>query len=44
MKQYILRRVGSMALSLWGLSLLIFMMVHFIPWNPARAMRGERAS
>ncbi|MEO2005899.1 MAG: ABC transporter permease [Candidatus Poribacteria bacterium] len=44
MKQYILRRVGSMALSLWGLSVLIFMMVHLIPGHPARAMLGERAS
>ncbi|MBT3268027.1 ABC transporter permease [Candidatus Poribacteria bacterium] len=44
MKQYILGRVGSMALSLWGLSVLIFLMVHLIPGNPARAMLGERAT
>ena len=44
MQQYILGRVGSMALSLWGLSVLIFLMVHLIPGNPARAMLGERAT
>jgi peptide/nickel transport system permease protein len=44
MRHYIAQRVGSMALSLWGLSLLVFLMVQVMPGNPARAMLGERAT
>ncbi len=44
MRHYIVQRVGSMALSLWGLSLLVFLMVQVMPGNPARAMLGERAT
>ncbi|MDA1192814.1 MAG: ABC transporter permease [Candidatus Poribacteria bacterium] len=41
---YLIRRIGSMLLSLWGVSVLIFLMVHLIPGNPARVMLGERAT
>lgn len=41
---YLLRRLGSALLSLWGVSVLVFLMVQLIPGNPARAMLGERAT
>lgn len=44
MKRYLLRRLGSTLLSLWGVSVLVFLMVQLIPGNPARAMLGERAT
>jgi len=36
--------LGSSLLSLWGVSVLVFLMVHLLPGNPARAMLGERAT
>ena len=44
MTAYLLRRLGSLLISLWGVSLLVFFMTHLMPGNPARAMLGERAS
>ncbi|MDE0021066.1 MAG: ABC transporter permease [Candidatus Poribacteria bacterium] len=44
MTAYILRRLGALLISLWGVSLLLFLMTHLIPGNPARAMLGERAN
>jgi peptide/nickel transport system permease protein len=41
---YILQRLLSMALSLFGVSLLVFFMVHLIPGDAALAILGERAT
>jgi len=42
--RFVLKRIGSILLSLWGVSVLVFLMVQLIPGNPARAMLGERAT
>ncbi len=44
MLRYAAQRIGSMLVSLLGVSILVFLMVHLIPGNPARAMLGERAT
>ncbi len=41
---YILQRLLSMALSLFGVSLLVFFMVHLIPGDAALTILGERAT
>ncbi len=41
---YILHRLLSMGLSLFGVSLLVFSMVHLIPGDAALAILGERAT
>ncbi len=41
---YILHRLLSMGLSLFGVSLLVFFMVHLIPGDAALAILGERAT
>ncbi len=44
MLRYLATRLSSMLVSLAGVTVLVFLMVHLIPGNPARAMLGERAS
>ncbi|MDE0044132.1 MAG: ABC transporter permease, partial [Candidatus Poribacteria bacterium] len=44
MLTYILQRLLSMLLSLFGVSLLVFFMVHLIPGDAALAILGERAT
>ena len=41
---YVLHRLLSMGLSLFGVSLLVFFMVHLIPGDAALAILGERAT
>ena len=41
---YLLHRLLSMGLSLFGVSLLVFFMVHLIPGDAALAILGERAT
>ena len=44
MVAYILQRLLSMALSLFGVSLIVFFMVHLIPGDAALTILGERAT
>ena len=44
MISYILKRLLSITLSLLGVSLLVFLMVHLIPGDAALAILGERAT
>ena len=44
MVAYIFQRLLSMLLSLFGVSLLVFFMVHLIPGDAALAILGERAT
>ncbi len=44
MISYILKRLLSIILSLLGVSLLVFLMVHLIPGDAALAILGERAT
>ncbi len=44
MLAYIIRRLLSMGVSLLGVSLLVFFMVHLIPGDAALAILGERAT
>ena len=41
---YIFQRLLSMLLSLFGVSLLVFFMVHLIPGDVALTILGERAT
>jgi peptide/nickel transport system permease protein len=42
--QYILRRLVQMVPVLFGITVVIFFMVHLIPGNPAAVMLGDRAT
>lgn len=42
--QYILRRLVQMIPVLFGITVIVFMMVHLIPGNPAAVMLGDRAT
>ncbi len=44
MGQYILRRLVESIPVVIGVSILVFMLIHFIPGDPATAMLGERAT
>ena len=44
MVAYLLHRLLSMGLSLFGVSLLVFFMVHLVPGDAALAILGERAT
>jgi peptide/nickel transport system permease protein len=42
--QYILRRLVQMIPVLFGITVIVFFMVHLIPGNPAAVMLGDRAT
>lgn len=42
--QYILRRLAQMVPVLFGVTVIVFMMIHLIPGDPASALLGERAT
>lgn len=44
MKSYIIKRVINIFIMLFAVSILIFLLVRFIPGDPARTMAGEHAS
>lgn len=44
MQQFIIRRLLASLVVLWGVSTLIFLMVHLIPGDPASVMLGVRAT
>ena len=44
MLNFILRRILSLIPTLFGISVLVFFMIHLIPGDPAEMMLGERAS
>lgn len=44
MAQYILRRLFEALPVIFGVSVLVFLLLHFIPGDPATVMLGERAS
>ncbi|WP_312113240.1 ABC transporter permease [Brevibacillus reuszeri] len=44
MKQYILKRIVSGIIVLFGLSVFTFLLIHFIPGDPVRIMLGQRAT
>lgn len=43
MYSYVLRRLGALVPTLVGISLLVFLMIHLVPGDPAQIMLGERA-
>jgi len=44
MRSFILKRLLLLIPTLFGISLLVFLMVHLVPGDPAQVMLGERAS
>jgi len=44
MKVYILKRIVMLVPVLLGVSVVVFLLIHFTPGDPARVMAGERAS
>ena len=44
MRIYILKRLLALIPTLLGITVLVFLMVHFVPGDPAQVMLGERAS
>lgn len=44
MSSYLLKRVSTMALTLFGVSIIVFMMVHFIPGDPVTYILGDFAT
>lgn len=44
MKQYIVKRLFSGIIVLFGLSVFTFMLIHLIPGDPVRIMLGQRAT
>ena len=44
MHLYILKRIVLLFPTLLGISLLIFLMLYFVPGDPAQIMLGERAN
>ena len=44
MTTYILKRIAAMVPTWIGITLLVFLMVHLVPGDPAQIMLGERAS
>lgn len=43
MKQYITRRVLLLLPVVWGVSTMVFLLIHFIPGDPVEVMLGETA-
>lgn len=43
MYTYVLRRLAALVPTLVGISLLVFLMIHLVPGDPAQIMLGERA-
>jgi peptide/nickel transport system permease protein len=41
---YLLRRLGQSVLALMGITLVVFLLVQFVPGDPARAILGPRAT
>ena len=41
---FVLKRLAAMVPTLAGISLLVFLMIHLVPGDPAQIMLGERAS
>lgn len=44
MGQFLLRRTGQAIAVLFGVSIIVFVMIHLLPGGPARAMLGNRAT
>ncbi|MFT5365253.1 MAG: peptide/nickel transport system permease protein [Candidatus Latescibacterota bacterium] len=44
MKIYIIKRILALVPTLLGITVLVFLMVHLVPGDPAQVMLGERAS
>ena len=44
MRMYILKRLLALVPTLLGITILVFLMVHLVPGDPAQVMLGERAS
>ncbi len=44
MRMYILKRLLALVPTLLGITVLVFLMVHLVPGDPAQVMLGERAS
>lgn len=44
MRMYILKRLLALIPTLLGITILVFLMVHMVPGDPAQVMLGERAS
>ena len=44
MKVFILKRLALLIPTLLGVSVIVFLMIHFVPGDPAQVMLGERAS
>ena len=44
MSSYLLKRVSSMALTLFGVSIIVFLMVHLIPGDPVTYILGDFAT
>ena len=44
MHRYVIRRIGMMIPVFIGITMIIFLMLHFTPGDPARAMLGDTAS
>jgi peptide/nickel transport system permease protein len=42
--QFVLRRVLSLVVTVLGVSVLVFFMIHLVPGDPAEMMLGERAN
>ena len=44
MRAFLLKRLLLLIPTLLGISVLVFLMVHLVPGDPAQVMLGERAS
>jgi peptide/nickel transport system permease protein len=44
MGKFLLRRTGQAIAVLFGVSIIVFVMIHLLPGGPARAMLGDRAT
>ncbi len=44
MHRYVLKRIALLFPTLLGISLLVFLMLYFVPGDPAQVMLGERAN
>jgi peptide/nickel transport system permease protein len=44
MGRYVLGRLGQGLVVLWGVTLIVFLLIHFVPGDPGRAVLGTKAS
>jgi peptide/nickel transport system permease protein len=44
MPGYILRRLGQGVIVLWGVTLVVFLLIHIVPGDPGRVLLGLRAT